>query len=229
MPGSFMKGGVMSKHKNPEEYEVSNKIFTLPNLLSFIRLCMIPAFLILLLNGYNLIATIVFAIAASTDWIDGQVARRTNSVSKLGQLLDPFVDRFLMISGVVGLLLVGRLPVWIVLVVVLRDVFMLAGGSYLLTRWKVRVPVIYAGKVATTLLYVGFAGVLLNMPLFEGLGLVSVSWLPGFSYDVYSWGFWFVYAGLIMLIGTTTYYVIKGFQGMKAAQRSEQEFTGENK
>ena len=219
----------MSKHKNPEEYEVSNKILTLPNLLSFIRLCMIPAFLILLLNGYNLIATIVFAIAASTDWIDGQVARRTNSVSKLGQLLDPFVDRFLMISGVVGLLLVGRLPVWIVLVVVLRDVFMLAGGSYLLTRWKVRVPVIYAGKVATTLLYVGFAGVLLNMPLFEGLGLVSVSWLPGFSYDVYSWGFWFVYAGLIMLIGTTTYYVIKGFQGMKAAQRSEQEFTGENK
>lgn len=219
----------MSKHKNPEEYEVSNKIFTLPNLLSFIRLCMVPAFLILLLNGYNLIATIVFAIAASTDWIDGQVARRTNSVSKLGQLLDPFVDRFLMISGVVGLLLVGRLPVWIVLVVVLRDVFMLAGGSYLLTRWKVRVPVIYAGKVATTLLYVGFAGVLLNMPLFEGLGLVSVSWLPGFSYDVYSWGFWFVYAGLIMLIGTTTYYVIKGFQGMKAAQRSEQEFTGENK
>lgn len=219
----------MSKHKNPEEYEVSNKIFTLPNLLSFIRLCMIPAFLILLLNGYNLIATIVFAIAASTDWIDGQVARRTNSVSKLGQLLDPFVDRFLMISGVVGLLLVGRLPVWIVLVVVLRDVFMLAGGSYLLTRWKVRVPVIYAGKVATTLLYVGFAGVLLNMPLFEGLGLVSVSWLPGFSYDVYSWGFWFVYAGLIMLIGTTTFYVIKGFQGMKAAQRSEQEFTGENK
>ncbi len=219
----------MSKHKNPEEYEVSNKIFTLPNLLSFIRLCMIPAFLILLLNGYNLIATIVFAIAASTDWIDGQVARRTNSVSKLGQLLDPFVDRFLMISGVVGLLLVGRLPVWIVLVVVLRDVFMLAGGSYLLTRWKVRVPVIYAGKVATTLLYIGFAGVLLNMPLFEGLGLVSVSWLPGFSYDVYSWGFWFVYAGLIMLIGTTTYYVIKGVQGMKAAQRSEQEFTGENK
>ncbi len=229
MPGSFMKDGVMSKHKNPEEYEVSNKIFTLPNLLSFIRLCMIPAFLILLLNGYNLIATIVFAVAASTDWIDGQVARRTNSVSKLGQLLDPFVDRFLMISGVVGLLLVGRLPVWIVLVVVLRDVFMLAGGSYLLTRWKVRVPVIYAGKVATTLLYIGFAGVLLNMPLFEGLGLVSVSWLPGFSYDVYSWGFWFVYAGLIMLIGTTTYYIIKGVQGMKAAQRSEQEFTGENK
>ena len=144
----------MAVRTKNEDYEVSNKIFTLPNLLSFIRFCMIPAFLVLLLNGYNLIATILFAVAASTDWIDGQVARRTNSVSKLGQLLDPFVDRFLMISGVVGLLLVGRLPLWIVLVVVLRDVFMLAGGSYLLSRWKVRVPVIYAGKVTTTLLYI---------------------------------------------------------------------------
>ncbi len=219
----------MAEHKKTEEYEVSNKICTLPNLLSFIRLCMIPAFLILLLNGYNLIATLIFAIAASTDWIDGQVARRTNSVSKLGQLLDPFVDRFLMISGVVGLLLVGRLPIWIVLVVVLRDVFMLAGGSYLLTRWKVRVPVIYAGKVATTFLYIGFAGVLLNMPLLEGLGWVNVSWLPAFSYDWYSWGFWFVYAGLIMLVGTTTYYIIKGVQGMRNAQRLEHEVAGETK
>ena len=216
----------MSHHKKPEEYEVSNKIFTLPNFLSFIRLCMIPVFLILLLNGFNLAATLVFAIAASTDWVDGQVARRTNSVSKLGQLLDPFVDRFLMISGVVGLLIIGRLPLWIVLVVVLRDMFMLIGGSYLLSRWKVRVPVIYAGKVATTFLYIGFAGVLLNMPLLEGLGVVSVSWLPGFSFEAYSWGFWFVYAGLVLLIGTTTYYSVKGYQGMRAAQREKQHDEG---
>lgn len=216
----------MSHHKKPEEYEVSNKIFTLPNFLSFIRLCMIPVFLVLLLNGFNLAATLVFAIAASTDWVDGQVARRTNSVSKLGQLLDPFVDRFLMISGVVGLLIIGRLPLWIVLVVVLRDIFMLIGGSYLLSRWKVRVPVIYAGKVATTFLYIGFAGVLLNMPLLEGLGVVSVSWLPGFSFEAYSWGFWFVYAGLVLLIGTTTYYIVKGYQGMRAAQREKQHDEG---
>lgn len=211
----------MAVRTKNEEYEVSNKIFTLPNLLSFIRFCMIPAFLVLLLNGYNLIATILFAVAASTDWIDGQVARRTNSVSKLGQLLDPFVDRFLMISGVVGLLLVGRLPLWIVLVVVLRDVFMLAGGSYLLSRWKVRVPVIYAGKVTTTLLYIGFAGVLLDMPLLPGLGLTDAAWLPGFSASLYSWGFWFIYVGLLMLVGTTTYYIVKGVQGMLEARKRE--------
>ena len=216
----------MSHHKKPEEYEVSNKIFTLPNFLSFIRLCMIPVFLVLLLNGFNLAATLVFAIAASTDWVDGQVARRTNSVSKLGQLLDPFVDRFLMISGVVGLLIIGRLPLWIVLVVVLRDVFMLIGGSYLLSRWKVRVPVIYAGKVATTFLYIGFAGVLLNIPLLEGLGVVSVSWLPGFSFEAYSWGFWVVYAGLVLLIGTTTYFIVKWYKGLRSAQREKLHVVG---
>ena len=76
------------------DYKVSDKVFTIPNLLSAIRLCMIPGFLVLLFNDFNLAATLVFAVAASTDWVDGQVARRTNSVSKLGQLLDPFVDRF---------------------------------------------------------------------------------------------------------------------------------------
>ncbi len=207
--------------KAAKEYEVSNKICTVPNLLSLIRFCMIPVFLYLLLTGYNLAATILFAVAASTDWVDGQVARRTNQVSKLGQLLDPFVDRLLMISGVVGLLLVGRLPLWIVLFVVLRDLLMLAGGSYLISRWKVRVPVIYLGKVATTFLYIGFAGILLNMPLLMGLGVCSFDWLPGFNDQMYSWGFWFAYAGLLLCIVTTTYYIVKGVQGMQAAKRAE--------
>lgn len=76
-----------------EEYEVSDKVLTIPNLLSFIRLCTIPVFLCLLFDDHNLAATILFALAASTDWVDGQVARRTNSVSRLGQLLDPAVDQ----------------------------------------------------------------------------------------------------------------------------------------
>ena len=211
----------MTDHAKKESYEVNNKIFTLPNLLSFIRLCMIPAFLILLLNGYNLVATMLFAIAAATDWVDGHIARSTNSVSRLGQVLDPFVDRFLMISGVVGLFLIGRLPLWIITIVVIRDVGMLVGGSYLLSRWKVRVPVIYAGKVATTCLYIGFTGILLNFPLLSGLGLIEYYWLPGFSGDLYSWGYWFVYAGLILMVGTTTHYIVKAIDGVRKARAAE--------
>lgn len=73
-----------------------------------------------------------------------------------------------MISGVLGLFFVGRLPLWIIVVVVARDLIMLVGGSYLLSRWKVRVPVIYLGKFSTTCLYIGFAGILLNAPLLSG-------------------------------------------------------------
>ncbi|WP_251197946.1 CDP-alcohol phosphatidyltransferase family protein [Anaerotardibacter muris] len=208
----------MSTH---ETYEVSNKIFTLPNVLSFIRLLMIPVFLVLLFNDFNLAATLVFAIAASTDWVDGQVARRTNQVSRLGQLLDPAVDRLLMISGVAGLFFIGRLPLWIILFVLIRDLILLVGGAYILERYKVRVPVIYLGKVATTLLYIGFAGILLNFPLLPGLGVCDLPWLPGFSAELYSWGFWFAYAGIILNIFTTSYYIGKGLQGVKRARKQE--------
>lgn len=203
-----------------QTYEVSNKILTIPNVLSFIRLCMIPVFLYLLLHGYNLAATILFAFAASTDWIDGQVARRTNSVSKLGQLLDPAVDRLLLISGVVGLLLVGRIPVWIILFVIIRDLCLLLGGAYILKKWRVRVDVIYLGKFATTCLYVGFAGILLNMPLLTGLGICDFLWLPFFNHDLYSWGFWFVYLGLFLSIFTTIYYIKTALSQVKQAKET---------
>ena len=201
--------------------EVTNRIFTLPNVISFIRLCMVPVYMVLLLNGYDLLATFMFALAAGTDWIDGQLARRTNCVSKLGQLLDPAVDRILMSCGVIGLMLVGRLPIWIVFVVLGRDLMLLVGGAYLLKRYHERVAVIYPGKVATTFLFVGFAGLLLNMPLIGGLGWFEVSWLPGFGSEACSWGIWFVYAGLLLGLFTTLYYVLAGYRKMQKARRLE--------
>ncbi|RHO43627.1 CDP-alcohol phosphatidyltransferase family protein [Eggerthella sp. AM16-19] len=200
---------------------VTNRIFTIPNVISFIRLCMVPVYMVLLLNGYDLLATFMFALAAGTDWIDGQLARRTNCVSKLGQLLDPAVDRILMSCGVIGLMLVGRLPIWIVFVVLGRDLMLLVGGAYLLKRYHERVAVIYPGKVATTFLFVGFAGLLLNMPLIGGLGWFEASWLPGFGSEACSWGIWFVYAGLLIGLFTTLYYVLAGYRKMQKARRLE--------
>ena len=201
--------------------EVTNRIFTIPNVISFIRLCMVPVYMVLLLNGYDLLATFMFALAAGTDWIDGQVARRTHCVSKLGQLLDPAVDRILMSCGVIGLMLVGRLPIWIVVVVLGRDLMLLIGGAYLLKRYHERVAVIYPGKVATTFLFVGFAGLLLNMPLLGGLGWFDASWLPGFGSEACSWGIWFVYAGLVIGLFTTLYYLLAGYRKMQKARRLE--------
>ena len=190
--------------------EASDKILTIPNLISVIRLLLAPVFMFLMLNGQDFPAALLFAIAAATDFVDGQIARRTNSVSKVGQLLDPAVDRIIMICAVIGLLMVGRMPIWIVLLILIRDVVLLAGQAYLLQSRKVRVPVIYAGKVATTLLFVGIAGLILNAPLLPGLGLIEVSWLPGFNSEPASWGIWFVYAGLVMGVYTTAHYIIVG-------------------
>ncbi|CAK7006203.1 MAG: Putative cardiolipin synthase [Paraeggerthella hongkongensis] len=207
-----------SEEATIEDVQVSDKIFTVPNVISFIRLCLVPVFFVLLMNGYNLVATLLYALAAGTDWVDGQIARRTNQVSKLGQLLDPAVDRILMISGVLGLFLVGRLPLWIILVVIVRDLFLLVGGACLIKRFRIRVAVVYPGKVATTLLFIGFAGLLLNWPLLPGLGIVDVAWLPGFNADACSWGIWFVYAGLVLALATTAYYIASALRQLREAK-----------
>ena len=204
--------------KNAADEEVIDAVFTVPNIISFVRLCMAPVFLVLLLNGFNIEATVVYAIAAGTDFVDGKIARATHTVSRIGQLLDPFVDRLLMLTGVFGLLLCGRLPVWIVLLILARDLFMLVGGAYLLKKYGIRVAVIYPGKVATTFLFVGCAGLLLNMPLITGLGWVDASWLPGFNAMMCSWGIWFVYAGLILGVCTTTYYILTAVKLWQAAR-----------
>ena len=214
----------MTAKRAANQEEVSNRIFTVPNVISFIRLCLVPVFFVLLFNGFDLAATLLFAIAAGTDWVDGQIARRTHQVSRLGQLLDPAVDRILMISGVVGLFAVGRLPLWIILIVIARDLLLLGGGAYLLKRWHTRVAVIYPGKVATTLLFVGFAALLLNLPILQGLGMVDAAWLPGFNSEPYSWGIWFVYAGLLLALATTAYYIVAALikiREAKAAQGTE--------
>jgi len=199
-----------------------DKIFTVANVISFIRLCMAPVALALLLNGSDIPATILFGVAASTDFVDGQIARRTHTVTKLGKLLDPAVDRMLMICGVVGLLVVGRLPIWIVLLVVARDSLLLLGSGYLIREYNVRVDVIYPGKVATTFLFFGFAFLILNMPTVQGLGWVDWTWLPGFCAGEVGIGIWFVYIGLLIGVYTTCHYIHAGYSGMVKAKAERQ-------
>ena len=201
--------------------QVSDRIITVPNIVSCIRLILVPIFLALLLSGEELIATIVFAVAAGTDWVDGQIARKTNSVSKLGQIIDPAIDRILMISGVIGLLLVGHLPLWVVLFIIIRDGILLFGGLYLIKHFKFRIPVIYAGKITTALLLVGFVGLLLNWPLIPGLGMTDLQWLPGFNSADVSWGIWFVYIGLVMSLATFVYYLYTAYRYFRTARKKQ--------
>jgi cardiolipin synthase len=189
----------------------SNRIFTLANVISFVRLCMVPIYMILLFNGRDIAACVLFAVAAATDFLDGQVARRTHCVSKLGQLMDPAIDTLLMITGVIGTCAIGRLPVWIAIVVFAREAFLLIAGAILLQKYQIRIPVVYPGKFATTFLFIGIAGLLLGTPLLQGLGICEISWLPGFNSAPACWAIWSVYIGLALQIGVTIYYCIAAY------------------
>lgn len=178
-----------------------------------------PLYLWLLFSGYNIYALVVFSVAALTDCLDGQVARRTHSVSKLGRLLDPAIDTVLMFTGVLGVTLIGRLPAWFAVLIILREAFLLIGGGILIKTRGIRVAVVYPGKAATTFLFIGFAGMILNLPLVSGLGITDAWWLPGFNNDAVAVWIWFIYIGLILQIGVTFYYCVKSYRALVDSRR----------
>lgn len=95
---------------------------TIPNVLSFARLALIPLFVWLVLADRRIVATLLLAAMAATDYLDGVIARATRQVSKLGTLLDPVSDRVLVMTAIVVLIATGDLPVWMGAPVLARDV-----------------------------------------------------------------------------------------------------------
>ncbi|MDD2877989.1 MAG: CDP-alcohol phosphatidyltransferase family protein [Acidiphilium sp.] len=105
---------------------VSTDVVTVPNILTFGRICAVPVAIWLVLRGECGIATILFALAGLTDALDGWLARR-QGVSALGTLLDPLADKLLLTSMFITLAAVGRLPLWLAIMVVFRDIMIIGG------------------------------------------------------------------------------------------------------
>jgi cardiolipin synthase (CMP-forming) len=100
----------------------------LPNYITLIRIVLIPFFINLMIYGYYRSALAVFVAACVTDALDGLIARVTNSMTELGAVLDPIADKLLILSAFVTLVLLGMLPVWLVIIVVSRDVILILGS-----------------------------------------------------------------------------------------------------
>ena len=92
----------------------SNKILTVANGVTLSRMVLTIVFLVMFSLRINRVASIIiYIVAACTDWMDGQIARRTQTVSWFGKLLDPVCDRLLLFTGVLGLVITGELPAWV--------------------------------------------------------------------------------------------------------------------
>lgn len=183
-----------------ERYEVTtDRVLTVPNLLSFLRLALVPVFLWLLLGPRetwsDLLALAILAVSAVTDWLDGYLARRWNQISRLGQLLDPVADRLYIVATVVAFVVRDIIPWWFAAAVVARDL-MLALAIPVLRRYGIGpLPVHFLGKAATANLL--YALPLLLLGQIEG-SLSTVALVFGWAFAIWGLGLYWVAAVLYL-------------------------------
>lgn len=151
----------------------TDRVWTLPNVLSLLRLAGVPVLLWLILGPHaDVIAVAVLMVAGFTDWLDGYLARRWNQRSRLGQMLDPIADRFYILATLIGLAVRDIIPWWLLVALVLRDVLITMLVPLLKTRGYSSLPVHFLGKAATFNLLYAFPLVLLGAS--DGtLGLIA--------------------------------------------------------
>lgn len=166
-------------------------VFTLPNLVSLARIGLVPYFLWLVFGpeeyGW---AGVVLGIIGSTDWVDGQLARRLGQVSELGKFLDPLADRLAILAAVIGGWIAGVLPWGFALALVIRESVVATGALVVAVGAKARLDVRWLGKAATLALYFSISW------FYVAAGVDHVVW------DVLAWGFG--------IPGLAAYYVVGG-------------------
>ena len=129
---------------------------TIPNWLSFIRIALIPVFAVLFVQGHQLVAVIVMICAALTDLFDGKIARKFNQVSNLGKILDPIADKLSQMAIVIVLLYTyWENPIkYLFFFFIVKEVLMLLGGAFLLSKGMRPTAAEIWGKVATNVFYI---------------------------------------------------------------------------
>ncbi len=180
-----------------------NRVLTVPNVLSVIRLVLVPVFLwLLLVEHADAWATGILMFTGASDWADGKIARLMNQSSRLGELLDPAVDRIYMITVPIAFAVRHFVPWWFVIVLIARDAILAATLPALRSRGLTSLPVTYIGKGATFALMSGFPLILLGQ--FDGLWsrvVLAIGW--GFTiwgFALYLWSFVLYMAQFVLVM-----------------------------
>ena len=180
---------------------VTNRVLTVPNVLSAIRLATVPIFLFLFVTGREEAAVILYGAGAWTDFFDGYIARRLGQESELGRLLDPLADRIYIVALALALVAVGALPWWLTAAIVARDVILLSLWPLFERRGVGRIQVNFAGKTATASL------------------LFGLTWLALSETD-FAWASFSDVVGMVFVVaGAILYYISAGMYARDAYSR----------
>jgi cardiolipin synthase (CMP-forming) len=166
-------------------------------------------FLVLVIEGYDILALIVLVISSLTDFLDGVLARRLNQVSRLGQLLDPAADRLFIFATLIGLAVRQIVPWWLVAVIVGRDVLLLVIGITLANFGYGPLPVHHLGKIATFCLFYALPILMIGQAFPD---VANISSPIGWAFAL--WGaFLYWWAGAIYIVETVRVIKIPGSTG----------------
>jgi cardiolipin synthase len=167
-----------------ESEALVDRVLTIPNGLSLLRLLLVPVFGWLILNAHDGLALAVLALSGLSDYLDGKLARSWRQVSRVGQLLDPAADRLYIVSALVGLALRDVIPWWLVIVLVVRDLLLTATIPVLAHHGYGPLPVHFVGKAATFSLLCAFPLLLLANIVSAAAGTV----VRPFAWAFVCWG-----------------------------------------
>lgn len=186
-------------HNNSESETLrgAERVWTVPNILSFSRILMVPVFLWLVLGlQRDGLAIAVLVISGITDYLDGKIARSTGQITHLGALLDPIADRLFILAVVVALAMRDVIPWWLALSLPLRDVLLIALVPFLRTRGFSSLPVHFLGKAATAVLLYAFPLLLLG----DGIGsLANLARVFGWAFSIWGVGLYW-WAGALYVV-----------------------------
>ena len=152
----------------------------LPNKLTVLRMALVPFFVAFLLlspgnDNFKWIALALFIIASLTDLADGKIARKYNLVTNFGKFMDPLADKILTISGMICLIELGRIPAWIVIIIVARE-FIISGFRLIAAENGVVIAANYWGKFKTTFQMIMIILMIANIPQLQ-LVTTIVMWI----------------------------------------------------
>jgi cardiolipin synthase len=180
---------------------LNGEVVNIPNLLSFLRIALVPVFLWFLLDEFFLAAIVVLAVAGLTDFLDGYLARKLNQTTKLGKMLDPVADRLYIFATLLALSATGYVPWWLAGLVILRDVLMLVSLPVLASVGYRSLPVHYLGKASTFALLYSFPLLLMGKIFTEAAFIITpIAWAFALWGVALYWWSGFVYLWQLVLL-----------------------------